>query len=238
MVQAHMFAFEIKLLMAKCIHCSRFHKLMMAGTIMFSKYRWLFFFARGTGLSLTFTAAVHDLHFEKEKGEGRGGKHLWLLCEQEWAQSLPLCLWNENDAWLISVHLTEVSWHPCRCRRAGLIKTKFLGLYTTERITYVLGRETKCFCSQWWEGSERSSPEALHLLLRDVPARVANVLTVGEGRLTAFLGLSLVLKSERFCWFGFKGCFITSALTIHSKYAYFLSDIDYIIRYAALTIQT
>lgn len=176
--------------------------------------------------------------FRKRKGRRKGGKHLWLLCEQEWAQSLPLCLWNENDAWLISMHLTEVSWRPCRCRRAGLIKTKFLGLYTTERITYVLGRETKCFCSQWREGSERSSPGALHLLLRDVPAPVANVLTIGEGRLTAFLGPSLVLKSERFCWFGFKGCFITSELTIHSKYAYILSDIDYIIRYAALTIQT
>lgn len=37
-LQAHMFAFEIKLLMAKCIHCPWFHKLGMAGTIMFSKY--------------------------------------------------------------------------------------------------------------------------------------------------------------------------------------------------------
>lgn len=98
-LQAHMFVFEIKLLMAKCIHCSGFHKLRMAGTIMFSKYWWLFFFARGTGLSLTFTAVVYALHLEEEKGAERGEKIICDWCVKcQWAQSLPLSFWSASDS--------------------------------------------------------------------------------------------------------------------------------------------
>lgn len=117
-LQAHMFAFEIKLLMAKCIHCPWFHKLGMAGTIMFSKYWWLFLFARGTGLSLTFTAVVHALHLEKEKGVEREKKSFVIGVWTGAGLESPLCLWNENDPWLILRHFTktmeamqvQVSW--------------------------------------------------------------------------------------------------------------------------------
>lgn len=82
--------------MAKCIHCSWFRELRMAGTIMFSEYWWLLSFARGTGLSLTFTAVVHALHLEGEEGAERERNHLWLVREHERAWSLPPGLWNES----------------------------------------------------------------------------------------------------------------------------------------------
>lgn len=127
-LQAHMFVFEIKLLMAKCIHCSGFHKLRMAGTIMFSKYWWLFFFARGTGLSLTFTAVVYALHLEEEKGAERGEKSFVIGVWNASELRASLLVSGVHLTLLIRMHLAKRSWSPCKCRGTGLIKTKLLWL--------------------------------------------------------------------------------------------------------------
>lgn len=103
-LQAHMFGFEIKLLMAKYIPCAWFHKLMMAGTIMFSRYWWLFFFAQGTGLSLRFTAVVHALHLEKEKGVERG--KIFVFWCFSWVR---LSSYLFQYTW-ISMHIPSVNW--------------------------------------------------------------------------------------------------------------------------------
>lgn len=90
-LQAHMFALEIKLLMAKCIHCSWVHQLMVAGTIVFSKCWWLFLCTGHWPVS-HIHSCVPALHLEKEKGKD----HLWLVCEQELAYSPLLCLRSES----------------------------------------------------------------------------------------------------------------------------------------------
>ena len=157
-LQAHMFAFEIKLLMAKCLHRSWFHKRTMAGTRMFSKCWWLFLFWQGTGLSLDFTAVVPALHLEKEKAAERGK----VICdrwvgEQELASSPGLSLEWVLIAWNRCVSL-KWAGSPRRCRWAGLIKTTWLWLSAMKRVPQGQGREVKLLCCQWWKGTESSSP--------------------------------------------------------------------------------